>query len=80
MKKKLIMALTGVYLLLALSIPVHAAVTDTGFSDVVVRCGYDGKISLIFTCQKNLIPAAAHSTHTCEIRHVLSACKVAACA
>ena len=35
MKKKLIMALTSVYLLLALSIPVHAAVTDTGFSDVV---------------------------------------------
>ena len=36
MKKKLIMALTSVYLLLVLSIPVHAAaVTDTGFSDVV---------------------------------------------
>ena len=41
MKKKLIMALTGVYLLLALSIPVHAAaVTDTGFSDVVPDAWY----------------------------------------
>lgn len=34
MKKKLTAALTSVCLLLALTIPVHAAVMDTGFSDV----------------------------------------------
>ena len=40
MKKKLTTALTGVCLLLALAIPVHAAVMDTGFSDVASDAWY----------------------------------------
>ena len=40
MKKKLMTALTSVCLLLALAIPVHASITDTGFSDVASDAWY----------------------------------------